>query len=151
MSRTLPTAVIADMDGTLVDVSSIRHHAEAKDFDAFHAASADCPPNQMAIDWVKRHHARGDVILVLTGREDKWHQLSHHWLVQNMPVLFCGPFMRKAKDYRPDHEVKREMYDWLSKRYRITAAIDDRPSIISLWTELGLDVTVVPGWPQGVA
>lgn len=44
-------AVIFDMDGTLVDVSSVRHFVmdKPKDFDAFHAGTAGCPPNMSAL------------------------------------------------------------------------------------------------------
>ena len=46
----VPAAVIVDIDGTLVDVSSVRHHVAGpgkRNFDAFHRESADCPPIAM--------------------------------------------------------------------------------------------------------
>ena len=52
-------AVIADLDGTLCDVSGILHHLEGEErnFAAFHAASADCPPAEAVVDAVRAAHA----------------------------------------------------------------------------------------------
>ncbi len=40
------TAIIFDMDGTLCDVSAIRHlvKGDERDFDKFHTESVNCPP-----------------------------------------------------------------------------------------------------------
>lgn len=47
----LPEAVVVDCDGTLVDVSGIRHLLTGPGrFDAFHRASIDCPPHQWVVD-----------------------------------------------------------------------------------------------------
>lgn len=142
----LPVAVIVDMDGTLVDVSGVRHHAFAGDYDAFHKASADCPPIPDTVEWCRRHHEKGRTILAVTARMQRYHGLSKDWLDKHLPVPHLGPFMRADGDYRPDHQVKRELYEQLSTQYRIVAACDDRPEICELWRSLGLEVTVVPGW-----
>lgn len=146
-------AVIADVDGTLCDVGSVRHHVirhpedeRPKDFDAFHQSSADCPPHQLALDWVTDQANAGHVILVVTGRMQKHLDVTRRWLISNMPVPFEGPFHRQDDDRRSDVVVKREIYRYLSRSYDIRAAIDDNPSIIALWEELGIPVTVVPGW-----
>ena len=54
---------------------------------------------------------------------------------------------RRDGDYRPDCAVKREIHAELADRYHIRAAIDDNPNVVQLWEELGIPVTVVPGWP----
>jgi FMN phosphatase YigB (HAD superfamily) len=145
-----PKAVIVDMDGTLVDVSSVRHHVRKskgeKDFDAFHAESIDCPPNQQALDFCQRHHEQGDVILVVTARLHKWFYVSLIWLEENMTVPYEGPFMRRDNDFRPDLEIKREIFDKLIRDYDIVAACDDNPNVIALWEEKGLAVEIIPGW-----
>lgn len=142
----VPTAVIADLDGTLVDVSRIRHLAAAGDYDAFHKASADCPPNHDALAWVCRKYTEGHAVLVFTGRHQRYHGLSRAWINAHVPVPVLGPFMRADDDYRPDHVVKREMYDQFSNQYAIRECIDDRPTIVELWRSLKLPVTVIPGW-----
>lgn len=143
-------AVIVDVDGTLCDVSSVRHHVAArpKNFDAFHAASAQCPPIAQAVAFVEKHHAAGRTVVVVTARRYQWETLTHDWLTRHLPVPFVGPFMRGDLDNRPDVEVKRDIHEILLRDhgFRIVEAIDDNPSIVALWQELGIPTTVVPGW-----
>lgn len=149
MSTTIrPKAVIADVDGTLADVRSIRHHvaAKPKNFDAFHAASAHVPANQQAIDYVTRHHAAGYVILVVTARLQTWFDVTNTWLQAHVPVPFDGPFHRPDGDFRPDVQVKRDIHRYLSRHYDIRGAVDDNPNVIALWSELGIPTEVIPGW-----
>lgn len=146
-------AVIVDLDGTLVDVSSVRHHVlkpkGEKDFDAFHAASINCPPHQQAIDYCQRHWLSGHAILVVTARMQKWHAVSSAWCESNMPCPYDGPFMaREDGDHHSDVSLKKKLYYYLERNYDIRGAIDDRPEIVSLWRELGLEVEVMPGWRQ---
>lgn len=143
-----PPAAIADVDGSLCNVSSVRHHVlqEPKDFDAFHAASIDCPANDQAIQWCIEHYEAGETILVVTGRMDRWCMLTTMWLDREMPVPYDGPFMRRDGDRRSDYIVKKEIHRYLTRHYDIRAAMDDNPSIIGLWEELGHPVTVIPGW-----
>lgn len=134
-------AVIVDVDGTLADVRGIRHHVltKPKDFDAFHAAAADVPPNQQAIDFCNRAHADGCVIVVVTARLDKWADSTAAWLHRHLDVPFDGPFHRADGDFRPDIQVKRDIHKYLSRHYDIVGAIDDNPNVI-------IPVDVVPGW-----
>jgi hypothetical protein len=141
-------AVLVDVDGTLADVRSIRHHVaqKPKDFDAFHAASAHVPANQQAIDYVARHHAAGFVVVVVTARLQTWAGVTTTWLDRHLPVPFDGPFHRPDGDFRPDVQVKRDIHRYLSRHYDIRGAIDDNPNVIALWDELGIPTTVIPGW-----
>ena len=143
-------AVIVDVDGTLCDVSTVRHHIakRPKNFDAFHAASAQCPPIAQTLDFVERHHRAGRTIVVVTARRYQWEGLTRAWLQRHLTVPFVGPFMRGDDDVRPDVEVKRRIHEILLRDhdYRIVEAIDDNPSIVALWQELGIPTTVVPGW-----
>jgi phosphoglycolate phosphatase-like HAD superfamily hydrolase len=143
-------AVIADVDGTLADVSTILHHVAkgrgTRDFHAFHTASAHVPPHRQALDFVERYHAAGHTILVVTARMQKYEQLTRTWLNQHLTVPFEGPFMRRNGDRRVDYIVKKEIHRYLARHFDIRAAIDDNPSIIELWKELGIPAETVPGW-----
>lgn len=150
MTYTLvPAAVIVDVDGTLVDVSSVRHHVTGpkRNFDAFHSASADCPPIAQTLTWVEEMHDAGHHILVVTARMEKWRNLTQAWLDRHLPRPHTELVMRRDGDYRPDNVVKREIHAKLASRYQIRFAADDNPNVIALWEELGIPVTVVPGWP----
>ena len=147
MSR--PPAAIVDVDGTLVDVSSVRHHVAGKkrNFELFLSESAHCPPVPMALTWVEEMHDSGHHILVVTARMEKWRGLTHTWLGRHLTRPHTELVMRADGDYRPDYEVKREIHAELASRYDIRAACDDNPNVVQLWNELGIPVTVVPGWP----
>jgi FMN phosphatase YigB (HAD superfamily) len=149
-----PKAIVFDMDGTLVDVSSIRHHVQGgpqnnyrKDFDAFHRDAVNCPP----IDWVKAmawdRHLQGYHILLVTARSEKYRSSTSWWVADNN-VPSDALYMRPDRDFRPDYEVKKEILDRLLLRYDIVWAYDDNPNIIRLWSEYGIPCTVVPGWEE---
>lgn len=150
VDRVRRPARILDVDGTLCDVTSVRHHVlrprAEKDFDAFHAGSADCPPNQIAIDYAIETAALGMVPVVVTARMERWAELTRAWLVEHMPVEFDGPFHRRDGDTRSDRIVKLEILRYLRRHYDIRGAIDDNPAVIELWESQGIPVTVVPGW-----
>lgn len=138
-------AVIADLDGTLVDVSSILHHVTGKerDFAAFHAASRDCPPRPEVVDAVRDAHEQGRAVLVVTSREFVWRDLTLDWL-QEHDVPYDQLVMRIVGDYRPDHVVKGEMLDQLEKDgYRVLEAWEDASDIADLWRSRDIDVHVV--------
>lgn len=143
-----PKAFIVDVDGTLINVNSVRHHVlnKPKDFDAFHRDSIHCPPNQDVVDWVKKMIHKGYRALVVTGRSQKWLEVTRLSLERYMPTPYDGPFMRPEGDLRPDVQIKREIYNYLSRMYDIRYAIDDNPKIVELWTSLGIPTKVVPGW-----
>lgn len=154
---------IADMDGSLVNVSAIRHYVAGpgeKDFDAFHQASRHCPPNEQALEFCRRHYAAGHVIGVVTARMDRHHEVSKGWLddyllpellkiprAAHLPVGYDGPLMREDGLRYSDVVIKRGIYRYLNRHYDIVAACDDNPAIIPLWEELGIpEIEVIPGW-----
>ena len=154
MSQWRGPAVIVDCDGTLVDVTSIRHHvvpglpgwAGRKDFDAFHKASVWCPPIHSTLAAVEEHRAAGRAILIMTARMRRWEPHTRGWLATHS-VRFDHLFMRTDGDRRPDTVVKAELLAQArAMGWDPTHAIDDNPSVVGLWESEGLDVTVVPGW-----
>jgi hypothetical protein len=143
----LPKARIYDMQGTLADVRSIRHlvEGEKKDFDAFHYATAGCPPHQWVVDAMRKDFLAHICPLVLTGMNAKFKRVVDFWLADHdVPATLV--MMRADGDFRKDVVVKREMYDRLILHYDIIGAYDDNPNIVELWESLDLPTTVVPGW-----
>lgn len=143
-------AVIFDMDGTLCDVTSIRHHVldrRRRNYKAFHYLSIFCPP----IDWVlalaKKHHAEGKAVLIVTAREEEWRHITESWSSQN-EVPYRSVHMRKQGDKRKDKIIKGEILDLLLETYDIEHAYDDNPTVIELWQEREIPHTVVPGWAK---
>lgn len=150
-------AIIVDVDGTLCDVTSVRHHVTEtpKDFKAFHDGARDCPPHDYVVgSCAGLNYFCGLTIIVVTARMYTWYDPTVSWLEDHLqPALvtpYIGPFMRGETDYRPDYEVKRDIHRILTEDYgyNIVGALDDNPSICALWEELGIPVDVIPGWSQ---
>lgn len=153
-----PEAVIFDVDGTLVDVSSIRHFVVASDpkftyknFDAFHGSSADCPPNEDVLKAFRDVKDSGGVAIVVTARMERHSFVTTLWLKEHGAEDYDEIYFRRNYDGRPDHEIKREILRKIEKKYRVVHAWDDNPSIIALWESEGIGVTHVPGWIPDVA
>lgn len=140
-------SVICDLDGTLVDVRSIKHYIEQKpkDLDAFHRYSIGCPANfavKLAIDSCKYEFS----ILIVTARQDQYRLNSVLWLNSNC-IDYDELYMRKDGDDRPDYEVKSDILDQIiTDGYEPIHAYDDNPNIIRLWTERGIETTFVEGF-----
>lgn len=48
-------------------------------------------------------------------------------------------FMRKDGDFRPDWEVKKEIYEKeLKDKYEILGVFEDRTQVVQMWRSLGL-------------
>lgn len=149
-------AVVFDMDGTLADVSSIRHLLVKdagrpwKNFPAFHAASASVPVHGWVADAAREADADGLDVLVVTARKAQWRHHTAMFLALNH-IPSAALFMRANDDNRKDHAVKADILARIRTRWNVVHAWDDNPSIIDLWKAEGIPVTVVPGWEQIVA
>lgn len=142
-----PNAVIFDMDGTLVNVSSIRHYVRdsPKDFDAFHRESGACPPFRWVVDSAHMWKALGYRVIQVTARSAKYYPVTAWWLAENN-VPSDAVYMREDGDFRHDYEVKKDILHHHLHKYNIHLAYDDNPSIVRLWEEYNIKVIQVPGW-----
>ncbi len=141
-------AAIFDMDGTLVDVSNIRHLVTSahRDFDAFHQASLSSPARPWVVDLAREAVLSGLAVIVVTARQDRYRFITTTWLHEH-----CVPYdrllMRSRFDTRPDAHVKADILHRIQHRYDVHFAVDDNPSVINLWRSRGTNVITVPGWP----
>ena len=52
--------------------------------------------------------------------------------------------MRKDKDFRPDNEAKKDLYEeYIKDKFEIEFVLDDRDRVVKMWRELGLRVLQV--------
>lgn len=143
-------AVIVDMDGSLVDVSGIRHYVRRdpsdRNFTKFHAASSFVPPMPMVVEVVRALHAAGLASLIVTARKEQWRYRSRVWLRKwDVPVDALG--MRGNRDERRDDDVKRDLYIQARRLgFDPVLAIEDNPLVMQLWRSLDIPTVVVPGW-----
>lgn len=139
-------AIIVDMDGTLCDVSSIRHYVtgERRNFAAFHEASRFCPPNRSVERVVRAANRVGTAVVIVTARDARFEGPTRDFLVRN-DIPFDAIFMRPWGDQRRDTVVKDEIFDAIVEQgYEPILAIDDRNDIAEVWRARGVYTIVVP-------
>ena len=143
------TAHIFDVDGTLADVSEIRHHVigRNKNFNAFHEQSVDVPPIPHVVQMAHDAKAAGHDVIVVTARKAKYRPHTAMWLAQNN-IPSDAMFMRANDDNRPDYEVKKDIYGKISKSWDVKHAVDDNPNVLRLWHEHNIPTTRVEGWQE---
>ena len=146
----MKSCVIFDMDGTLADVSSIRHHlrpehGKRKDFDTFHSESVNVPPHAHVVNAAHVAKLLGHDVLVVTARRHMWRHHTAWWLAMH-GVPSDALFMRGNDDHRPDFEVKKDILHTIRQAWNPIHAWDDNPAVIRLWESEGIPVSIVPGW-----
>lgn len=144
-------AIIMDMDGTLADVSGMRHYVvgEHKDFDRFHkSACLFAPPNEPIADAARVLYncVAKPAILIVTARKRMWGDYTKMWL-DKYSIPYTRIYMRANDDQRKDYEVKKDILARIrSQGFEVVHAFDDNPNVIKLWQQEGIPTTVVPGW-----
>lgn len=141
--------VVFDLDGTLALTAHRQHYLERrpKDYDAFYAACGNdelCLPVFRSL-WA--HLGAGHRVEIWSGRSDQVRLETIMWFRRSgvPPELLTR--MRRAGDYRPDVDVKRE---WLNEARRKGGApdvvYDDRDCVVAMWREEGIPCfQVAPG------
>jgi predicted kinase len=156
MFRTDREVVIVDVDGTLADCEKRTQFIKSDkptdlDFHTFFMWVWADTPRLDVIQEVNKL-AKKYEIWIVSGRPD-FHVLDQdvvrvgeetvNWLEDN-GVKFDHILMRKSGDRRPDTEVKKEILEKQilrnMEKSQIKLVIDDRPSVIRMWQEQGLEV-----------
>lgn len=147
-------AIIVDIDGTV----ALRGTRGPFDW----ARVGEDTPNRVVIDvieaWSLTHPDH--TIIVVSGRSDKCFLATGLWLQHHLfdrlnqsrtraghPPLAEELHMRPEGDYRPDTDIKAEIYiDKIQRHYEVHFVLDDRNSVVKLWRDLGLTcLQVAPG------
>lgn len=144
---------IFDLDGTLALIEHRRHFVEGpkKDWPAFHAACVDDKPNHPVIQVMHRLRDGAD-IYIFSGRSDEVREQTIDWLVKHTALTYNDVqsrlWMRKAGDYTPDDDLKRQWYANLptNDAMRLMAVFDDRDRVVAMWRSYGITCfQVAPG------
>lgn len=134
-----PQAIIVDIDGTVALKATDRSPYD------WHRVGEDLP-NGSVITVVRHMHVAGYRLIVTSGRMETCRRETEDWLARNS--LFPDVLLMRAEgDFRPDTEVKREMFEHaIADHYNILIVFDDRQKVVDMWRELGLIVAqVAPG------
>lgn len=132
-------AVNVDIDGTL----ALRQEDQRGTFE-FHKAYTDLP-NVPIVDLVKLL-SNYYVILITSGREEKYRTVTERWLAKNQ-VPYFNLFMRATGDNRKDFLIKQEIYERdISPLFDVKWWLDDRNQVVDHMRTFGLTVLqVAPG------
>lgn len=135
-----------DMDGTLANVDSILHYVRKdsryKDFDSFHRSSYFSPPNQNVVDILFEAVDKGFTIIIVTGRNEKYRDVTQAWLDGNN-IPYDNIFMRPENDFRPDTIVKNDIFQKINQHYHMVHFVDDRTDIAKVWEENGVQTSLI--------
>lgn len=133
-------ALIIDIDGTLANVEHrVRHlHCDPKDWKSFHGSLMKDTPHDWCVEIINAFKSRGHSIILLTGRDADYRDLSVQWLEEH-GIDYDHLHMRPEGDRRPDDIVKREFFETLiSPIYEVSFVVEDRKSVVDMWRELGV-------------
>ena len=131
--ESLPKACLFDLDGTLFEKSPNRGYFE------WNKVNLDTPKDYV-LNLLKLYHNSGFKIILLSGRKEEARKGTIECLSKyNIP--FDSLFMRADNDDRSDDITKKELFDNNVRcKYYVEAVIDDRPRVLRLWFEIGLNV-----------
>lgn len=136
--------IICDIDGTIAEISHRLHFVkglEKKDWKSFFAGipgdSVREDVRKILIDF----YNQGYDIIFVSARPEDYKTETLEWLNKNLLTFAFTLIMRRTGDKLPDTEVKKDLLDkYFKDKSLIHKVIDDRPSVIRMWKEQGLDV-----------
>lgn len=124
-------AIICDIDGTLADKGTrFPFDYEKVDQDTVKQAVAES---------IRLFHVARYKIIIFSGREDISEEKTIAWLQTN-DIPYEALYMRKAKDFRKDAVIKKELYEkYVMGKYEVLFVLDDRDQVVEMWRkDLGL-------------
>ena len=127
--------IIVDIDGTLAQMNG-RHPFQwdkvGEDLCRTHIARL--------VEYYSYVYDQDTTVILMSGREDVCMNETMQWLAQHQ-VEYNILLMRPAGNYEKDTVLKERLYrDHIEGNYNVLLVVDDRPSVIRMWTKLGLPV-----------
>lgn len=130
---------IFDIDGTLSEIGEREIYAVAGDWDEFNKRCSHDKPNIAVLNMCNAWASiRGNGVIILTGRSDKWITETAYWL-ELWGVKYDLLVMRDEGDMDHDYEVKRKALEsFQNMEVEISFAVDDRDSCVEMFREEGI-------------
>ena len=130
--------ILCDIDGTIANNDHRQHFLEGKkDWDGFFSKLSDDAPIYSVINLVNEEHQKGNKIVFLTGRPEKYRYSTTLWLKDffNFEIVL---FMRKNNDKNNKLRVKKEIFNNNFKVKEILYCIDNDYELLCQWKDLGI-------------
>ena len=144
------TAIVIDLDGTLCNSAHREHHAQNKDWDAFHGALSEDEPHRDVRGLITML-AHGPELIGCTGRNERYRIETERWLT-DWGIMLDRVLMRPDHDFRSDVEVKLALLeDWheeeramigqdgLRLQDRVLFVLEDRDKMVEAWRNAGFN------------
>jgi predicted kinase len=133
----LPTAIIADMDGTLsLNTTGRPFYGDG----AAEGMLTDIENGAVVASVRAMCDGINAELIILTGREDtpEIRKATYDWLDRRQ-LLPDKLLMRPKGDYSPAQECKRAIYKkYIEGNYNVLAVFDDSQKCVDMWREEGL-------------
>jgi predicted kinase len=129
--KSLPKAIICDIDGTLALIHG------RNPFDASRCESDLI--NEPVVDIARQYRNLGYTIILLSGRSAAHRIQTLNWLSAHQ-IPYDHLHMRYEGDMRKDSIIKKELYEkHIKGYYYIDFVLDDRNQVVDMWRkEAGL-------------
>ena len=128
----ISNCIIVDIDGTLAQMNG-RHPFQ---WDKVGEDLVRTPIKRI----VDAYHHLGYTIILMSGRDAVCKQETIDWLDFNC-ISYDKLFMRPEGNCEKDTVIKERLYtENIEGNYNVLLVVDDRPSVIRMWTKLGLPV-----------
>lgn len=153
--KTLPKAIICDLDGTLAHRSlNTNGYISYRSFYDYDKCDTD-EVDSLVADVVKGLHQQGYTIIFVSGRKSECMQLTRNFIQKatGLDESEYWLFMRdENKDVRvnqktgrieddSDDIVKYRLFNqYIRNNFDVIGAIDDRKRVVAVWEQLGLRV-----------
>jgi hypothetical protein len=137
--------ILVDVDGTLADVrDGILQKADGEfDWENFYGLIPFYPTNEHIVRLTQMYYQFGFVVNIVTARPSRYKDKTKTWLKKHS-IPYDYLFMREDGDMRKDEIVKKEILDReFENKSLIECVVDDRPSVVSMWIDNGLNVLAV--------
>lgn len=143
------SVIICDLDGTLCDITHRLHYVKnindnpefKKDWKGFFSGIAGDKPRKLVVDKLIEEYNKGTNIIYVSARPETYRKETEAWLAKHNLSFGWTLIMRPANDKREDTEVKKDILKkYFPNKKAISLVIDDRPSVIRMWREQGLEV-----------
>lgn len=130
----LPYAFIFDLDGTL---------ANGVHRDPFSPKDEEVLQDKPILSVLSVHQPLFNAfeVIYLSGREDKYKEVTEDWLEKHTGNKVETLIMRKTGDHRPDDIVKRELFNqYIKDKFNVLGVFDDRDKVVKMWQREGIFV-----------
>lgn len=135
--------VLCDIDGTIADITHRLQYAkgETKDWKKFFSLISEDTVRKDVAKILIGLYNQGNTIIFVSARPDTYRQETLEWLDKNHLSFAWTLIMRKGNDKREDSIVKKQILEtYFKDKSKIKCVIDDRPRVIKMWREEGLEV-----------